>query len=338
MNFVKSVKTFYENSGSDKLFLSVLPAFCAFICANNTFLFNFYNGILFLTAVIFLHISIKIFDDFIDWINENPQKRAELEQAGIRTLTSKCSHFINKSGSPRHYFYISLIFFILAILFLGAINIWLSVTVTILLVVSGLVNYHPKFYTIISKTSTELLISILCAPVNILFMFIACAKCIRLQIIYLSIIIFFLVISVCLIPSIINIKSDTITNKTTLPIILNNKKIMMCLLMLFITVPYILVAIGVYFNILPILSILTLALSGHSIWLFYLILLFEKEPQKTIKWNFLMGEDKYKTKNEQKNISWFTVRCNFARNIFVTFILLLIISLIDWSGTFIFPY
>ena len=338
MNFVKSIKTFYENSGYDKLFLSVLPAFCAFICAGNTFLFDFNKGFLFLISVIFLHISIKIFDDFIDWINGNPQKRAELEQTGIRALTSKCSHFLNKSSNPRFYFYISLFLFIFAIFLLGTINIWLCLVVLTFLIISGLINYHSKFYKILSKIGTEIIISILCAPVSMTILYFVCAKCIRLQIAYLSIIIFFAIIPVLIIPSILNIKSDKITNKTTLPLILNNKKITLCLLFLFIVLPYILIVSGVYFNVLPKLSLITLLLLGHSTWLFYLLLLFEKEPQKIIKWSFLLGEDKYKIKNEQKNISWFTIRFNFARNIYVSFIFLLIISMIDWSITFLFTH
>ena len=175
MNFVKSIKTFYENSGYDKLFLSVLPAFCAFICAGNTFLFDFNKGFLFLISVIFLHISIKIFDDFIDWINGNPQKRAELEQTGIRALASKCSHFLNKSSNPRFYFYISLFLFIFAIFLLGTINIWLSLLVLTFLIISGLINYHSKFYKILSKIGTEIIISILCAPVSMTILYFVCA-------------------------------------------------------------------------------------------------------------------------------------------------------------------
>ena len=338
MNFIKSLKIFFNNSGTDKLFLSLIPAFCALVSAGNTFLFDFKKGIICFISIIFFHLSIKIFDDFIDYIYENPQNRVELEQTGVRVFSAKCKHFLYDKCSPRVYFYCSLLLFTIGIILTGIINIWLSLFITAFLILFGFINYHKKFNFIISKISTESLISILCAPLCMLTIFLISAKCITFQICYLSVIIIPLTLSVLLTASLLNLKSDIITEKTTLPVIINNKNIILYLYFIFTFIPYLLVITGVYLNILPKLSLITLLLLGHSVWLFCLIWIYEKEPQKIIKWNILMGEDKYKIQNEQNNVSWYTVRFNFARNIYVTFIILLTISLINWSGTFLFSF
>ena len=140
-----------------------------------------------------------------------------------------------------------------------------------------------------------------------------------------------MVFNLCFISSTLNKKADMITDKITFPIIINNEKYEIYFSLFFTFIPFILTYTAISLNIMPMFSYITFILIPQAIWQFYLMYQFKKTPQNSTKWNILMGADKYKTQNEQNNLSWFSVRYNFARNIFVTYGIILAITLIDYS-------
>ena len=92
MNFVSNMKTFFKNIGYDKLFLTFMPLICAFYLTKDVFKVNYLNGVLLIIAILYFQISVQIFDDFMDWVLGQTQKRNELEQLGIRGNFEKCKY------------------------------------------------------------------------------------------------------------------------------------------------------------------------------------------------------------------------------------------------------
>ena len=328
MKFTNFLEKFLDNAGYDKLFLTAVPGLCAIVFANSVFTFNFSLGIIILFSVILIQLAVKIFDDYMDWILGNPQKRLQYEQTGMRGRFDKCKYYLNEEQNPRIYFYIALFLTLISLIIFISVSVIrqniLLILPLILLFVAGYINYSPKGKKILSKTGSEVLLAFICGPLNMLTIYYASTKCITLEIIALSVIFFFFILNICFIGSILNLKSDIMTEKVTFQIILNNSNYVIYFTVFFNIFPYILTYFSIYYKFLTVYSYISFILLPLSLWLIYLIILYIKEPQKNIKWHFLMGADKYATQNEQNNLSWYSVRYNFARNIFVMYSIIII--------------
>ncbi len=328
MKIISFIENFLDNSGYDKLFLTSLPGLCAIVFANSIFTFKFAIGIIFFLAIILLQLGGKILDDYGDWVNGNPQKRLHYEQTGIRGRFDKCYYYLNNAQSPRVYLNIALfliwIFFITLLSFCITDHSLLLLIPIILISLFAYINYSKKAKPLLSKIGSEAILAFLCGPLNMLTIFYASTRCITPEIISVSVIFFFFIFNICFIGSILNLKSDIMTGKTTFPIILNKQNYIAYFTIFFNIFPYILTYFFINCNLLPRYSYLAFTLLPLSIWLSYLVILYIKEPQKVIKWHFLMGADKYAVENEQNNLSWYSVRYNFARNIFVMYSLIVI--------------
>ena len=328
MKIIKIIREFFFNVGYDKSFMTIAPVLLGLCLGFAIFNFKFTNGLIIAAACIFFYFSIKIFDDFIDWINSNPQKRIELEQTGIRGMYSKCSHFLNNKKLPRIYFYIALIMFLTAIslvtttvFFMNNFKILLFLIPVLLF---GFIIYNKKFKAVLNFCGYEFFCAIL-SSVSLLFVYYAETRYISSTALYYLLIIFFFEMNILYTSSLLNYKSDLMTEKITLPIIIKND-IFKIVISGFLTMfPFVLTAIGIYFKIISLYSSVTLLLIGHAVWFIYLIYLYVKYPQKYIKWNWMMGIDEKSDVNEQNNTSWYTIRYNFLRNIFIAYIFITVI-------------
>ena len=292
-----------------------------------------------LTCVI-IQYSAQILDDYLDWVYSKTTKRLELEQTGIRGLYTKAAYFLKDKKLPRIYFYAALILALVAITVFIFVSVnsknFLLLLFLVLLPLFLFINYHPKFKKIINFTGTEFLCAVLCSFMTIICVFYASAKCVIFPIIYIGLISFFFIYNLLYTASLLNLKPDIMTEKTTMPIILKNENLQFIFSVFLTIFPFILLPIGVFYEILPKFSLIAEVLIFHAIWFLYLIYLFIKKPQKIIKWHFLMGLDKAEVENEQNNIGWYTVRYNLLINIYMIFFLILIISLINWKEIFMF--
>lgn len=335
MNFIVGIKTFLNNLGKDKLFLTFIPCFCATISANNTFNFNLINGIIFIFAVILIQLGVQVFDDFIDWITCKTAERKDLEQTGVRVLYSKGNYMLTNKKNARLYFYISAVLILTALIVLSILckkiqDYKLLINIPIL-ITFGLIYYLPLLNKYTNKLGTEIIIAIICAPITIVSTFYASAKCLIPQLYAISVIFFFMIFNLCYISSMLNIKSDILTKKTTFPMVLNNEKYEIYFSLFFTIFPFVLTYLSISLKLLPIYSYITFLILPQALWQFYLMYKFKKAPQDNVKWHILMGEDSHKIENEQNNISWYSVRYNFARNIYIAYGIILAVSLINFS-------
>ena len=184
MDVFNNFKKFFENAGWDKLFLSVMPGFCAIIATNQVFTNNLLNSFLMFLGIICLQLSIKIFDDFIDWVDGKPQQRQQLEQTGMRGRFDKCIYFYE--NSPRKYFYFSLLlflYFLFTIVYISYSQKSILIFIpAIFIPILGCINYSNKTKPIIEKFGTEFVIAFLCSFINMFLIFYAGTKCIIPQI------------------------------------------------------------------------------------------------------------------------------------------------------------
>ena len=333
MKLLNYINDFFDNCGVDKLFLSVIPAFLAAVLACNVFTYNLKLCIFSLIAVILVQIVIKFFDDFVDWSKKLPLERQEIEEKGIRGRYDKAIYYLGENGiNPKNYFYISLFLLALSIGILIFIsfscrNVLILIPIIVILFL-GFINYSQKLKHIIAKIGSETITAAICAPITMFFVFFASSKCLTTLIIYASLIMFFFVLNICFTASILNQKIDIMTNKTTLPVIINNQNMLIFIIIFLNLIPYLLTAAAIILNILPKTSYFTLLLIPHSIWLTYLCIQYIRNPQILYKWHFLMGFSKYSVQDEQNGISWYTTRYNLARNIFFAYTIILIFTVI----------
>ena len=340
MQTIEFLKNFLKDAGANKLFLTVFPSFCAIVSASNTFDFNITNGLIVLFAAILIQLSIQLFDDFIDWVSGSTIKRQELEQSGIRGLYTKSAYALNNKKLPRTYFYTAIIFFIIGVnrifYVCRLINDYKLLLGLLMVILFGFVNYYPKNKKVMEYLGSEIFVATLCAPILMVSTFYACAKCIIPQIVLLSFILFFIIYYICLVGSTLNLKPDIMTQKTTLPIMINNSDKNLIILFFIGIIPFLLSLVGIIFEIIPKYSYSVFLLLPYYFWHFYLMYIFEKDPQKQVKWHFLMGEDSKKIENEHLGYSWYTVRYNFIRNIFIMYSIILAISITDFKEFFMF--
>ena len=340
MDLCQKIIDFYKNAGHNKLCLTSVPSLCAIIIAEGIFNSYFFAGIFIMIACIFFQISVQIFDDYIDWIFSKTQKRLELEKTGIRGLYTKSVHFLSDKKLPRKYFYLAILFAIIAIAIFIADSIIFNNYMIILFLLPPLlfflINYCLKFKKILNFTGTEFLCAISCSFLTMFCVFYASAKCITMPLAVVALILFFLIYNLLYTASLLNLKPDIMTEKSTMPIILKNENIQFLFSVFLTLFPFVILPIAVYYEILPKFSLTAEFLIFHSVWFLYLIYLYIKAPQKIIKWHFLMGLNKNEVENEQKNIGWYTVRYNLFENIFLIFSLILIITFILQQRAFIY--
>ena len=330
MNKIKNIFLFFNNAGFDKLFLTAMPAFYAISASCFVFTNNLPNSILMFIGIICLQLSIKIFDDFIDLYDGKIEQRLQIEQTGMRGRYDKGIYFYK--NSPRKYFYtaiiLSICFLIASIYISFSQKSFLILIFVIFISILGYINYSSKTKYIIKKTGTEFIVAFLCSFGNIFLVFYSGAKCLTPQIAAASLITFFFIFNISYISSILNLKVDIMTKKTTFAAFINNSAMRIWFLIFFTLFPYILTYTSISFNIFPKTAYLTFLLIPHSIWLIYLVILYETKPQVQIKWNILMGPNKYKIIDEQNGLSWYNVRYNFARNIFCTYMIIITVLLV----------
>ena len=340
MNFFEKTAHLYKNAGHERLCLTSVPALCAAVIADNIFNSNLFYALVFVFACVLFQMSAQIFDDYFDWITSKTTKRLELEKTGIRGLYTKSAHFLADKKLPRLYFCLAILLSVIALSVFFSICIisknYLTYLFLIPLPLLLILNYHPKFGRIMNLMGTEFLCAVSCSFLTMMCVFYASAKCIIFPLIYTGLIAFFFIYNLLYTASLLNLKPDKMTEKQTMPIILKGEN-RQFLFSVFLTLfPFVLLPVGVYYNILPKLSLIAELLIFHSVWFLYLIYLFIKQPQKMIKWHFLMGLDKDEIQNEQNNIGWFTVRYNFLENIYLIFFLILILVFISQSKIFMF--
>ena len=340
MKLNENVVRFFKTAGRDNLCFTEIPALCAIILAENIFESDFWYGMLIFIACLLFQMSAQIFDDFFDWITSKTTKRQELEQTGVRGVYTKSSHFLTDKSLPRIYFFMALLITIIALLIFAFVSIsskkFLILLFLIPLPLFFLFNYHSRFRKIMNFIGTEFLCAILCSFITIFCVFYTCAKCVTLPVIFIGLLSFFFTYNLLYTASLLNLKPDIMTEKTTMPIILKGANKQLAFSIFLTLFPFILLPLGVYYGILPKISLISELLIFHSIWFLYLIYLFIKEPQKIIKWHFLMGPGKDEIENEQSSLGWYTVRYNFLENIYLIFFLVIILSIINWKEIFIY--
>ena len=340
MEFTDKIRVFLNNSGYNNLFISFFPALFTVILANNIFTFNYISACLAVIVCIFLNMSTKIFDDFLDFILSKTKTRLELEKTGIRGLYTKGSHFIDNKTLARKYFYYSIFFLVIAlsliILTCYILKDCKLLLFVLLLSAIGIINYHPKFKHLLNHTGYEIFAAVSNSFILMLFVFYSSSKCLTFDAFYIALIVFFLSFNIFYTSSLLNQKPDIITQKMTLPIIIKKENLQFLFSVFLTLFPFLLTFTGIYLKILPKISAAVFLLIFHSIWFLYLIFIFLKEPQKPVKWHILMGINTQSDINEQNNQSWYFVRYNLLRNIYITYLFILTISLINWNEIFIF--
>lgn len=339
MKFINNLIKFYENAGHNNLFFTALPAIYGIILGLNIFTFNLCYAILIFLACIMIQLCAQILDDYLDWIFSMTLKRLELEQTGIRGLYTKCNYFAENKKLPKLYFYAAILLFLIALSIFIYVSL-ISKNYRILLFLIPLplfllINYSPKFNKILKLFGTEFLCASLCSFLTMICVFYASTNCIIISTVYIALIFFFFTLNIMYTASLLNLKCDILAQKITLPVILKNENLIFLFSILFTLTPFILLPLGVYLNILPKISLILEALIFHSFWFLYLIYLYIKEPQKVIKWHFLMGNNENGIKNAHNNIEWYTIRCNFIKNIYFAFSFILICLLLNWKNIFI---
>lgn len=332
MKFFNEIKDFLNNSQKEKLFLTVFPSLFVLTLASFEENFNIFIGLLSIISIVLLHLSINILDDYIDWIQNNPLIRQTNEQIGIRINTNKASYYLNYNKNPRHYFYFSILLIGLSLIICFSISHYYKslflIFLLLITVFSAILNYTKKFRKAVTIIGTEAIISFLASTVSMSYVYFASTKNLTYNVISLSLIFLFCIQNINYIASILNIKIDTITNKTTFPIYLKKEKSIIYFLLFYALFPYILVNTAININLLNNYAYFTFLLIPHSIWLAYICILHIKFPEKIIKWNKLMGLNKNQIEDEQNNISWYTIKYKLARNIFCIFTFILIVSLL----------
>ena len=105
-----------NNARYNALPQSLLPAVTAIFMAVKKPSFSWQYSIIALLGVIFLHLSMNLFDDYFDYKKKGVEIRNKISACGIRARFGKCDYITSGKASINQLLIVSLLFAFLAII------------------------------------------------------------------------------------------------------------------------------------------------------------------------------------------------------------------------------
>lgn len=324
---MNKIKFWYNNARPISLPQSLLPALTAVALSYGAGSFNWIAAIASVIGVIFLHLSLNLFDDWFDYHNGSAEARQKVANEGFRGRMVKYPYLTSGESTPRQLLVAALVFMALAAA-MGTIVIavrglgiawWIIVAAIIGISYSGgplKLAYHGL---------GEFVIFVMFGPLLMTGVYYAITGCIDWKIITLSSAVGLLVTNIVYTHSVLDSVPDKKMGKKTMAHLMGGKRGEIFLSALINTLPYIIVVAAVVMKMLHPAYLAVLLVMPVSLWIVKSLNDFVNNNEVSLepkKWMGPMGEwEKYKA----AGVDWFLLRWLTARNVTMNFCLIIII-------------
>lgn len=324
---MNTVRFWIQNSRSNALPQSLLPALLAVAMAFRQPDFSITLAVLALVGVILGHLGLNLWDDYFDYRRKETAYRDKMARAGIRARIAKCSYLTSGAATIRQLRNACLVFCFLAlliamILFLrrGAFILYVSLATGFL----GL-SYSGNPLRLSYRGLGELQLGFMFGPLLMAGVYYSACGQLDVSVILVSIPVGLLVANILYTHSIMDFEPDKQVGKMTLAVLLNNKRAMLLILMGFLFLPFLLIGYGIIAAYLPAYYWWVMGVAPMALGLFYFMVQYVHHPDKDINRYFWMGPMNNWERIKGTGIEWFMIRWYLARNLLSIFCLVIVV-------------
>ena len=318
MKLREKIKFRLENARYYALGQSLWAGFVATIMGIGYPQFSFKYAIIAIFGVLMAHLSVNLLDDYFDFKSGSVEKR---NQTGEGVRSGKCQYIIEGKATLRQLFVVAIIFGVLACLSGGYLFYYRGAGVLICAALGAILGffYSAPPLNLSYKGFGELVVGIMFGPLLMNGVFYCATGTLSLQLLLLSFAIGSLVTNILYVHSLMDMKTDTASNKKTLAILLPNNVLRLIALVFFAFYPYWIIFIGIIRYKMPEFLFLTFVTIPLSVFLIKLMIEYLHEEKKNYQPKFWMGKMEHWEKIKAIGIDWFMIRWFLSRNIMIHF-------------------
>ena len=315
------LRFWFKNARCVALPQSVLPAVLAAILAYDYAGFSFFYALLAVLGVVFVHLSMNLFDDYFDFKYQNIQIRNELTENKIASRIGKCGYLIAKEATTKQLFFAAVVFLSIALILGGAIFVYRGTVILYLVLIGGFLglSYSAKPLCLSYRGWGEIVVGIMFGPLLMTGVFYAGCGIYTPDIGLVSASVGLFVTNIAFTHSIMDYHPDKHTGKKTMAILIRSNGRMFVVACLLNLLPFLLIGYGIASHYLSFWYLLTFLSFPLSIYLIYLMAIFFRNPHKKFRPKFWMGTMENWDKITQAGMDWFMIRWYLARNLTVFF-------------------
>lgn len=328
---MKLVRFWLKNSRTTAIPQSLLPAVLTVCMASQREGFSLWLGMLAVVGVVAGHLGINLFDDYFDYKVKKSDYRMQMEHKGMRARISKCTYLTSGEATLKQLLIACCIFSAVALIIGTVIFLFRGSFILVLVLITGLLglSYSGPPLRLSYRGLGEILVGIMFGPMLMTGVFYSACGVFDQSVLFVSIPVGLLVTNIVYSHAIMDYEADKIVGKMTFAGLLKNKKLMLACLALILFLSFGLIVSGVIFKYLSLYYLLSLLTLPMAISLFYLMIEFVRNPERTFKPRFWMGPMNNWEKIQAAGIDWFMIRWLPARNLLAFFcIILMLVNLI----------
>lgn len=283
---------------------------------------NVFYGIISLIGIVFAHLGVNLFDDFIDYIIEQRKIKKGLKEK-FSLQKGKCAYLLNKEASLGELFLIISVFFAIAIFCGIFLTLKTGIFVLYLMIIAGLIG---ALYPLLSYVAMgEIAVGIMFAPLLYTGVYFVMTESFSTELIPIAISTGLLTIGLLHAHMFLDIDFDKKSNKITLCSLAKSKKRAVRNQVIITVLAYLNIFVMIFFG-LPKIYILSFLSIPTAIILYKLMICDCYKKRKEIKTNIFFGYLGDLTKYENTDIKEFIIKFSVARNIMVEFTVLICIA------------
>jgi 1,4-dihydroxy-2-naphthoate octaprenyltransferase len=328
---MNTIRVWVKNARAIALPQSLLPAFLAVCMASQREGFSILLGLLAVLGVAAGHLGLNLFDDYFDYKVKTSDYRKQMQHQGMRARISKCDYLTSGAATLKQLLVACFVFGAIA-LFAGlVIYLFRGQVILILALIAGIIglSYSGAPLRLSYRGLGEIVIGIMFGPMLMSGVFYAACGVFDRSVLFVSIPVGLLVANIVYTHAIMDYEPDKAVGKMTFAVLLKNKRLMLGCLALLLVLAFGLIVSGVvsgYLSPYYLLSLLTLPM---AVSLFYLMIQFIRNPERTFTPRFWMGPMGNWKGMQAAGVGWFMVRWLQARNLLAFFcLILMVVSLV----------
>ena len=325
---MNKLKFWYTNARPISLPQSLLPALTAVALSYGAESFNWIAAIASVIGVVFLHLSLNLFDDWFDYHQGSAEARQKVANEGFRGRIVKYPYLTSGEATPKQLLIAALSFMAMAAItgtVVIAIRGWNIAWWIIGAAITG-ISYSGAPLKLAYHGFGEFVIFVMFGPLLMTGVYFAITGGIDWKIITLSSAVGLLVTNIVYTHSVLDAVPDQKMGKKTMAHLMGGKKGQIALSVAINTFPYIIVVTAVALKMLHYAYLAVLLVMPISLWIAKSLNDFVNHKKTSLDpkpWMGPMGEwEKYK----QAGIDWFLLRWLTARNVTMNFCLIIIIA------------
>ncbi|MDR0733611.1 MAG: prenyltransferase [Dysgonamonadaceae bacterium] len=324
---MNTIRFWLKNARTTSLPQSLLPAVLAVCLASQAPGFSVYLGALAVLGVIMAHLSLNLFDDYFDYRVKGAEFRDAMARKGFRARIAKC-HYITSGQTTLNRLLIACLAFGFIALAAGSVIWWFRggfiLWLTIAAAVLG-ISYSGAPLRLSYHGLGDVVIGVMFGSLSMTGVYYAACGHFDRSIAFISVPVGLLVANIVYTHSIMDYEPDREAGKMTFAVLLKSRRRMLFCLLLLLLGSYGCIIGGVWTGYLSKYYLFTLLTVPMAVHLFYLMVVFVRQPDKKFSPRFWMGPMGDWKRIETYRLDWFMIRWLLSRNLLSFFCLILIV-------------